>query len=63
MSQADQNISPVVVEADASGWRWSVIEGGRVAAEGPAPDRDTAHRYGAFAAAAVAGFGRIGRRY
>ena len=33
------------------------------AAQGAAPDRRTAEQYGEFAAAAVAGFGRIRRSY
>lgn len=63
MANTDRDEDPVRIHADRDGWNWSVIEGGRVAAQGPAPDRHTAQQYGAFAAAAVAGFGRIGRRY
>lgn len=63
MSSSSETENPVRVQPENDGWRWSVIEGGRVAAEGQAPDHHTAERYGAFAAAAVAGFGRIGRSY
>jgi len=63
MAKTDREESPVRVSADREGWSWSVIDGGRVAAQGSAPDRHTAEQYGAFAAAAVAGFGRIGRAY
>lgn len=63
MAKTDREQDPVRVSADRDGWNWSVIDGGRVAAQGPAPDRHTAERWGAFAAAAVAGFGRIGRSY
>jgi len=63
MASGDNNDNPVRVQPARDGWRWTVIDGGRVAAEGAAPDHHTAERYGAFAAAAVASFGRIGRRY
>jgi hypothetical protein len=63
MASAENNDNPVRIQPGREGWRWSVIQGGRVAAEGEAPDANTAERYGAFAAAAVASFGRIGRRY
>lgn len=62
MPTTDTNQDPVRIHADRDGWNWSVIDGGRVAAQGSAPDRHTAENYGAFAAAAVAGFGRIARR-
>lgn len=63
MTSTPESENPVQVQPEDGGWRWSVIEGGRVAAQGRAPDHHTAERYGAFAAAAVAGFNRIGRRY
>ena len=63
MASTSETENPVRVQPENDGWRWSVIEGGRVAAQGRAPDHHTAERYGAFAAAAVAGFGRIGRSY
>jgi len=53
----------VVVQAERDGWIWTLVAGGRIAAQGPAPDRNTAERYGAFAAAAVGAFARIGRAY
>lgn len=52
----------VVVATEGSGWTWAIVEGDRIAAQGSAPDRNTAERYGAFAAAAVGAFARIGRR-
>ena len=63
MAAGDNTDNPVRIQPARDGWRWSVIEGGSVAAEGPAPDANTAERYGAFAAAAVDSFGRIGRSY
>lgn len=63
MASDNGNDNPVRIQPERDGWRWSVIDGGRVAAEGQAPDPHTAERYGAFAAAAVASFGRIGRSY
>ena len=62
MADTNPNTDPVRIHADRDGWNWSVIDGGKIAAQGPAPDRVTAENYGAFAAAAVAGFGRIARR-
>jgi len=63
MAKTDLDQTPVRVHAGRDGWSWSVIDGGRVAAQGPAPDRHTAERYGAFAAAALMSFARIGRSY
>ncbi|MBX7248825.1 MAG: hypothetical protein K1X35_07175 [Caulobacteraceae bacterium] len=63
MAAGDSTDNPVRIQPARDGWRWSVIDEGRVAAEGQAPDAHTAERYGAFAAAAVASFGRIGRAY
>jgi hypothetical protein len=53
----------VVIHAGNDEWTWQVMDfDARVAAQGEAPDRESAWRSGMFAAGAVGAFARIGRR-
>jgi hypothetical protein len=52
----------IEVETAAQGCTWIVRRADRPALSGHAPDRRSAQRYGAFAAAALHGLDRIARR-
>jgi hypothetical protein len=52
----------VVIHAGNDEWTWQVMDfDARIAAQGEAPDRESAWRSGMFAAGAVGAFARIGR--
>ena len=52
----------VVVERETDGCVWRVTRAETVAMTGEAPNQETAHRYGAFAACALQALERVGRR-
>lgn len=62
-AQVQMNDYAVVIHAGNDAWTWQVMDfEARVAASGEAPDRESAWRSGLFAAGAVGGLARIGRR-